>query len=279
MVVGAHGGMGKAVVKALLAAGYRLATTVSRPAVVAEFAAEHPACEFIEPLDLSDAEQTKARLVQLIARLDGLDAVVVCSAVAPCASAETVAIAEFRRTIDINCTAALAIYQACVPHLRESRGRLVYTGSYSGKIATPVMASYVASKFALEGLVDVLRQEAQDWEVDIVLMQPGALDTPMMRRTQRTLERIIAELPAEEERRYGKLYRQMKYRADEGIANANFSAPEAAAAAVLQALTAERPETRYPIGDDALFMLNMARSRTDREIDAFILDMYRSAPI
>lgn len=279
LLVGANGGMGMAVAQALSGADYSLAATVSREGAVAPFAASFPQCEIVEPLDLSDAAAVKAQLEDLTARLDRLDAVVVCSAVAPCAPAEMVAIEEFRRAIEINCTASLAIYQATLPHLRKTRGRLVLTGSYSGRIATPVMAAYVTSKFALEGLSDVLRQEAQEWNVDVVLIQPGALDTPMMRRTQEALAQTIASLPPDVETRYGQLYRQMKYRADEGLANATYSSPDAAAAAVMAALEAERPETRYPVGEDARFMLEMARARSDREIDEFILDMYRSAPV
>ena len=190
-----------------------------------------------------------------------------------------VAIEEFRRTIEINCTAALAIYQATIPHLRKTRGRLVLTGSYSGKVATPVMAAYVASKFALEGLTDVLRQEAQGWGVEIVLIQPGALDTPMMRRTQEDLGHTIANLSADQAERYGDLYRQMKYRADEALANGTYSSPEAAAAGVIEALRENPPSTRYPIGDDARYMLNLAKNSSDREIDDVILDIYRSAPL
>ena len=279
LLIGANGGMGNAVAKALRAADYTVAATVSRPSAVAPFAEEYPDCPFVEALDLADADQVKAKLLELTASLKQINAVVVCSAIAPCAPAETVSIADFRRTIEINCTAALAIYQACLPRLCETKGRLILTGSYSGKVATPVMASYVASKFALEGLVDVMRLEAQEWEVDVVLVQPGALDTPMMRNTQQTLERIIATLPADVEKRYGRLYRQMKYRADEGLANSNYTSPETAAQTVIEALAASRPETRYPIGDDAHFMLDMEKSCSDREIDAFILDMYRSAPV
>lgn len=279
LLVGANGGMGIAVAHALQDAQYALAATVSRDAAVAPLVATFPQCGIVEPLDLSNAVEVRDRVDAIAARLERLDAVVVCSAVAPCAPAETVAIGEFRRTMEINCTAALAIYQATLPYLRKSRGRLVLTGSYSGKIATPVMAAYVASKFALEGLTDVLRQEALEWGVDVVLIQPGALDTQMMRRTQRNLEHIIANLPPDVEQRYGRLYRQMKYRADEALAKGTYSSPQDAAAAVLRALNDVRPGTRYPVGDDAMFMLEMAATRSDREIDAFILDMYRSAPV
>ena len=279
LLIGANGGMGRAVARALLDTGYALTATVSRRAAIDPFLADCPSCEAVEALDLSDAVAVKERIAALSSRLSRVDAVVVCSAVAPCAPAEMVAIEEFRRTIEINCTAALAIYQATIPHLRKTRGRLVLTGSYSGKVATPVMAAYVASKFALKGLTDVLRQEAQGWGVEIVLIQPGALDTPMMRRTQEDLGHTIANLSADQAERYGDLYRQMKYRADEALAKGTYSSPEAAAAGVIEALRDNPPSTRYPIGDDASYMLNLAKTSSDREIDDVILDIYRSAPL
>ncbi|MDT7529195.1 SDR family NAD(P)-dependent oxidoreductase [Sphingopyxis sp. SE2] len=279
VVVGANGGMGAAVTRALLQQGYHVAATVSRPDTLDAFLAAFPACSHAVPLDLSDAGAVKAQLTGLVENLPRLDAVVVCAAVAPFAPAETTDFDVFRQTVEINCLSNLAVYQSCLPALRRSAGRLLLTGSWSGKVATPMMASYVASKFALEGLVDVLRQEASAWGVQVVLIQPGALDTQMMRRSQASLAATIASLPESETALYGKLYRQMKYRADEGIANANFTAPEAVAATVCQALEATYPATRYPVGADAIYMCDMAATRSDREIDDFILDMYRSAPL
>lgn len=279
VVVGANGGMGAAVTRALLQQGYDVSATVSRPDTLDAFLAAFPACSHAVPLDLSDAGAVKAQLKGLVENLPRLDAVVVCAAVAPFAPAETTDFDVFRQTVEINCLSNLAVYQSCLPALRRSAGRLLLTGSWSGKVATPMMASYVASKFALEGLVDVLRQEASAWGVQVVLIQPGALDTQMMRRSQASLAATIASLPESETALYGKLYRQMKYRADEGIANANFTAPEAVAATVCQALEATYPATRYPVGADAIYMCDMAATRSDREIDDFILDMYRSAPL
>jgi NAD(P)-dependent dehydrogenase (short-subunit alcohol dehydrogenase family) len=279
LLVGANGGMGRAVAQALLDADYALAATVSRQAAIDPFLADYPSCKAVEAVDLSDAVAVRKRIAGLSDQLERIDAVVVCSAIAPCAPAEMVAIEEFRRTIEINCTSALAIYQATIPHLRKTGGRFVLTGSYSGKVATPVMASYVASKFALEGLTDVLRQEAKGWDVEIVLIQPGALDTQMMHRTQEDLGHTIANLSPEQEDRYGDLYRQMKYRADEALANGTYSSPQAAAAGVLQALQDNPPSTRYAIGDDARSMLNLAKTCSDREIDTIILDIYRSPPV
>lgn len=279
LVVGANGGMGLAVTKALFDAGYRVGATVSRAEAVARVVKAFPDCMFVETADLSDAEQLKLQVEKLIDSMGRLDAVVVCAAVAPFAPAETTSFDVFRQTMDINCLSNLAIYQASLPALRKTRGRIVLTGSYSGKVATPVMASYVASKFALEGLADVLRQEASEWGVDVVLMQPGALDTQMMRRSQISLGQTITQLSADENALYGKLYRQMKYRADEGLANSNFTSPDILAATVIHAVQVGRPEPRYPVGSDAELMCAMARSKSDRERDDFILGLYRSAPL
>lgn len=110
-------------------------------------------------------------------------------------------------------------------------------------------------------------------------MQPGALDTQMMRRSQAALAEVIASLDAHEASLYGRLYRQMKYRADEGLANASYSSPEIVAEAVLEALRAVRPSSRYPVGRDTELMFELAKAGDDRAVDAFILDMYRSAPL
>jgi len=279
LVVGANGGMGMAVTRQFLASGLSVSALVSRPEAVEAFVDAFPACAQVVPLDLAEADTVKARLASLAAELPRLDVVVVCAAVAPFAPAETTDFAVFRRTMEINCLSNLAIYQACLPALRLTRGRIILTSSWSGKVATPVMASYVASKFALEGLADVLRQEAQAWGVDVVLIQPGALDTQMMRRSQAILAETIASLSTEEATHYGLLYRQMKYRADEGIANANYSSPDRVAQAVLEALEADRPAPRYPVGDDTEFMFDLARNHSDREVDDFILSLYRSAPV
>lgn len=271
--------MGVAVARALNAAGYDVSATVSKPDAIASLTEGCPGVRIVEPLDLGSAESVKERLVALVGRMPRLDAAIMCAAVAPFAPAETTSFPNFRRTMEINCLSNLAVYQACLPALRQTGGRLVLTSSWSGKVATPMMASYVASKFALEGLCDVLRQEAQAWGVEVVLIEPGALDTQMMRRSQATLAQVIAALEPDEAAHYGTLYRQMKYRADEGIENSNYTAPEIVAAAVLEALRAAPPATRYLVGSDAEFMAELARSKSDREVDAFILEMYRSAPL
>ena len=148
LVIGANGGMGSAVVQSLQSAGWGVWATVSRRDGIDGFSTLFPNCIGVEALDLADADAVLAGTEELMVRMAQVDAVVVCAAVAPFAPAETTPLRDFRQTMEINCVSNLAVYRASLPWLRKTKGRLILTGSYSGRIATPVMASYVASKFA-----------------------------------------------------------------------------------------------------------------------------------
>lgn len=279
LVVSANGGVGSAVTRTLLDHDDRVIATVSRPEKMAAFRGEFPGCEKILSLDLAASDCIGEVIASAMAGIENLDAVIVCGAVSPFAPMEMTALDVFRNTMEINCVSHLAIYQAVMPLLRKTRGRLIFTGSLSGRVATPMMGAYVASKFALEGLTDTMRQEASEWGVEVILLQPGNIDTPIVRNSSEKLAATIPCLPENENALYGHLYRQMAYRVDEALAAGNMMKPEKVGEAALAALDAEIPETRYRLGPDAEFLIEASRTRTDREIDAIVLDIYRSAPI
>src|SRR5690606_12176358 len=138
----------------------------------------------------------------IVASMPTLDHVIVCAAVSHFAPMEMESCAMLRRAMEINCVSHLAIYQAAIAALRQSGGRLIFTSSLSGEVATPMMGSYVASKFALEGLADVMRQEASAWGVDVILMQPGTIDTPIVYNSRIKAQEKVANLSDAEDRYY-----------------------------------------------------------------------------
>ena len=72
---------------------------------------------------------------------------------------ETVTPDEWRKQLEINVIGQIAVTQAVLPRLRESRGRIVFISSVNGRISMPLMGPYCASKFALEAAADALRLE------------------------------------------------------------------------------------------------------------------------
>ncbi len=282
LLIGANGGVGAAAARTMLGHGYRVTATVSRPESKASFEKDVPGCRRVHVLDLSDSASVERSIEEIIADLvateSRLDAVVVCAAVSPFAPAETTSLAMFRRTMVINCVSHLAIYRAAMPALRACRGRFVFTSSLSGRVATPLMGAYVASKFALEGLADVMRQEAGEWGVEVILLQPGTIDTPVLSRSRAALAAAIPGLSKNEDALYGKLYRQMQYRVVSALDQGGLMSPQVVAEAVIHAIETPTPEPRYRIGSDAELLIEASRTKSDRDMDSLVLDIYRSSP-
>lgn len=276
LVVGGAGGVGSALVDMLVKRGDRVTATVLNEAEAARVRGRHAATVGVSVVDFSDSDRALERLRALVASLDGLDAVAVCAAISPYGPVETMPLAVFRQAFEINCVADVAIYQAVMPALRESRGRIVLISSMAGRAAMPFIGAYVASKFALEGVADVMRREAAAHGVHISIVEPGGIRTGMVEEQLRTIKGRIASLDLGEEQLYGHLYRQFEKLAGESH-NMTASSPEQVAGVLLEALDAAEPETRYIAGDDARELIGLVDSVSDRELDTEFARMFGGA--
>jgi NAD(P)-dependent dehydrogenase (short-subunit alcohol dehydrogenase family) len=271
LVVGAAGGVGAEVTKALLDADYRVTGTVLSQEEETALHDAVPGLRRIVRLDLADASSVAATLRSLFGPRSKLNAVVVCAAISPYGPLETSSLPALRRTLEINTVSNLAIYQACLPALRVTEGRLVFISSFAGRVALPFVGHYVASKFALEGLGDVMRREASKWKVKVVLVEPGGIQTRMITDQTATLKRDIAALDTKTAKLYGDLYRQFA-----ALNAASYDVampPREVARVIVSAVTSRRPKARYVVGGQArsLFELNHTLSETsmDRVIRSF----------
>lgn len=272
IVVAGAGGVGSKTVEALRAAGHNVIATVLNDA---EEAAVRNADTDVATLrvDLSDPEGTLSALQGCIAGLDRLDGMAVCGAVAPLGPLEMTPIAVARKTFEVNVLSNLAAFQAALPALRESGGRLAMVSSMAGKASMPFVGTYSASKFGLEGLADAMRREVASQGVSISLILPGGIKTPMVDNQLRDNAAALAKLTPEEDARYGKLFRGFQVAAKashEGTA----SPPELVAASVIAALTDPDPQPRYIAGDDAKQLIAAADTMSDSDLDAMFGQMF-----
>jgi NAD(P)-dependent dehydrogenase (short-subunit alcohol dehydrogenase family) len=168
---------------------------------------------------------------------------------------EALPIEDFRRQVELNLTAQLAVTQAMLPAIRVARGRVVLISSVGGRVALPMTGAYHAAKFGLEGLGDSLRQELAPWGIKVVLIEPGSIDTPIWSRGEEDADRIFAKAPPRTRELYGaavERYRQVvRETAERGVP------PEKVAARIEHALEARRPRARYPVGIDAQMMTRL----------------------
>lgn len=248
VVTGASKGIGRATALALDRLGYRVFATVRREADGDALRAE--ATERLSPvlLDVTDARAIAAA-TGLVAREspDGVYGLVNNAGVVVAGPLEVLPLEEIRHQFAVNVFGPLALTQALLPAIREGRGRIVNVSSVNGRLVTPFVAPYAASKFALEALSDGLRMELARWRIPVVVIEPGSVRTPIWEtsaaRAQQNLERLRDEARA----RYGGLFKAL---ARAGRPPDRAIPPERVARVIARALAARRPRTRYLVGWD-----------------------------
>ena len=232
-----------------------------------------------------DAEQLEGRGVRTV-RIDVTDAAQIAAArdelgevalaglvnnagIAVAAPLEFLPIDKLRQQIEINLIGQAAVTQAFLPALRRARGRIVNVSSIGGRVALPLVGAYNASKFGLEGLSDALRRELRPQGVDVILVEPGGVKTPIWEKGEELAEEMLEDIPPEAERLYGQMVEKMRSETAK-IATERGMEPREVAEVIGEALTAERPRTRYLVGREAKLRARMAKVLPDRVMDRLI---------
>jgi NAD(P)-dependent dehydrogenase (short-subunit alcohol dehydrogenase family) len=173
-----------------------------------------------------------------------------------------------RHQFEVNVFGVLAVTRAALPLLRAGPGRIVNVSSINGRIVTPFVAPYAASKFALEAISDGLRMELRPWKIHVSVVQPGATQTAIwgtsINRAVENAERFTEEA----KKRYGRVLDAMVKRGGEAPKRA--VPPLRVAEVIARALTARRPRTRYLVGKDAHAGAVMAALLPDRLLDRLL---------
>jgi NAD(P)-dependent dehydrogenase (short-subunit alcohol dehydrogenase family) len=144
--------------------------------------------------------------------------------------------------------------QAVMPALRAARdgggdARIVMIGSIGGRVAGPMLGAYHASKFGLVGLTDSLRAELAPSGIPVVLLEPGAVATPIWGRGRTAADEMTDGLSDQAKQRYARQFASV--RADAARAERRGLPAERVATVVRTAVTASRPRARYLVGPDA----------------------------
>lgn len=201
-------------------------------------------------LDVTDEASIAAAIGEVSEEVgaDGLDGLVNNAGEAYPGPLEVVPLAQLREQLDVNVIGPVAMTRAALPLLRLCQGRVVFVGSVGGKGALMFGGPYHASKFAIEAIGDVWRQELQPEGIHVVIVEPGPISTPIWGKGVQRMEALLMGSLPEVERYRERLtnYRKSLIKADEVA-----GAPEDVAKVIEKALTAARPHTRYPVGSPA----------------------------
>jgi NAD(P)-dependent dehydrogenase (short-subunit alcohol dehydrogenase family) len=270
VITGASSGIGAACALHLDKLGYAVFAGVRRVEDGARLQAL--ASARLRPLiiDVTDQASIRAAAVTVAEAVGpaGLAGLVNNAGIVIVGPLELMPLDQLRYQFEVNVIGHVAVTQAFLPLLRQAKGRIINMSSVSGRLASPFNGPYAATKHALEALSDSLRGELRPWGIEVCLVEPGSIDTPIWRKAQTLGWALWAELPDEARMLYAEAVATFEA-AGLKIA-ARGLRPEVVAEAVAEALAANRPQTRYLVGRDAVIQAAAARFIPDRLRDRLI---------
>jgi NAD(P)-dependent dehydrogenase (short-subunit alcohol dehydrogenase family) len=243
LITGVSSGIGLAAARHAIANGARVFGSVRRAEDGARLRGEFG--ERFEPLvfDVTDETDIRAGAGRVRAALDGamLDGLVNNAGIALAGPLLHQPIAEWRRVIETNLIGVMQVTQIMAPLLmaggQARSGRIVNISSVSGEVGWPMLSAYAASKHGLEGLSDALRRELMLHGIDVIVIAPGSVKTPIWDKARNHDVSVYARTPyAEAFKRYADFI---------DASEASGIPVERVGALVWHALTARRPRARY----------------------------------
>ena len=252
VITGASTGIGWATAKLLLERGFRVFGSVRKPADADRLRAEFGANFTPLLFDVTNEAAVLAAAREVRAALGGetLFGLVNNAGVAVAGPVLELAADEFRRQMDVNVIGPIISTQAfgpllgSDPSLKGPRGRIVMISSVAGKNGNPLASAYAASKHAIEGLSESLRREMMLFGIDVIVIAPGAVKTPIWSKAEEVDISAYKNSPF-----FPALERIRKYMLQLGETGLP---AEKIAEAIADALTSASPKVRYQITPDPM---------------------------
>jgi NAD(P)-dependent dehydrogenase (short-subunit alcohol dehydrogenase family) len=271
VISGASTGIGEACALYLDGLGWRVFAGI-RKQIDGE-ALQQKASARLQPvfMDVTDSDSIRAAAAFIAAELGdiGLAGLVNNAGIAAGGPLEFLPVDRLREQLEINVVGQVIVTQSLLPLIRQGQGRIINMSSISGRIAMPFFGPYAASKFALEALSDSLRVELREWGLEVIIIEPGAIATPIWGKSVTKADALVDNLPEHAKNLYGPLLSRLRR---EVIRTGQKGTPAIEVAKVLhKALVSKRPKTRYLVGRDARMAAFLVKFLPDRLRDWFIM--------
>jgi NAD(P)-dependent dehydrogenase (short-subunit alcohol dehydrogenase family) len=264
VVTGASTGIGRATALLLDAKGYRVFAGVRKEEDARELAKD--GSDRLTPLtiDVTDAGQIESARQEVAEAVgeQGVAGLVNNAGVGGGGPIEFMPLDELRSTLEVNLIGQVAVTQAFIPLIRRGRGTIVFIASIGGRVASPFMSPYNTSKFAIEALGESLRHELRPWGIEVVVVEPGSIDTQIWAKGSEQVREQVEEMPEDARRLYGRQITRfgevLNETASRGIP------PEKVAEVVHKAIASDNPKHRYLVGTDAKIGARLKGTLPDR---------------
>lgn len=265
LVTGASSGMGKVIAQRLIEDGLTVIAAARRYDKMADLEALGARRLHLE---IASEESLQLAVHNILETYSSVDVLVNNAGFGCYGAVEDTPISDARYQFEVNLFGLARLTQLLLPKMREKgSGTIINISSMGGKMYTPLGAWYHASKHALEGWSDCLRLEVAPLGIDVVIIEPGAIQTEFAD--------VMAEpmLVRSGSGAYAKLAQAMAQMTKKSYAAGNASPPEVIADVVSKAIAARQPKTRYVAGKFAKPMIWIRTWLGDRIFDRVVMSM------
>ena len=256
-ITGANSGFGFAIAEAAIRAGHKVIGSVRSETAKASLLERVPQVKAVL-CDVTEFDRIPGIVAQAEDEHGGVDVLINNAGYGHEGVLEESPLDEMRRQFDVNVFGAVAIAKAFLPRFRERRsGFIVNVTSMGGLITMPGIAYYCGSKFALQGISEVMRAEMAPFGVHVTALCPGSFRTDWAGRSMVRTERSIPD--------YDALFDPIRTARQEKSGR-QLGNPEKLAAAVLTLVTSDNPPPQLLLGSDALKLVLDRIERMKQEI-------------
>jgi len=265
LVTGASSGIGQATAIYLAQKGYNVYGAARRMAKLQ--ALESQGIQAIE-MDVTNEESITNGVNNIVSQAGSIDILVNAAGLGSYGALEDVPMAEARNQMEINLFGAARLMQLVVPGMRRNGyGKIVNISSIGGKIGLPMGSWYHASKFALEGLSDTLRNEVRQFGIDVIVIEPGGTKSEMMAIGGQDLMRVSGQTA----------YRQLaaSLRNQYETMEKSSVEPVEIAKLIRKSIEQKKPKARYVGGAMAKPMLLLKWLLSDQWFDALLMSQLK----
>jgi len=267
LVTGASSGIGKSTALQLISEGHKVYGAARRVEKMKEL--EEAGGKALE-MDVTSEEQMKNAVAQIIEENGHIDVLVNNAGYAIYGAVEDTTIDDARRQFEVNIFGLARMTQLVLPYMRKRKsGTIINISSMGGKMYTPLGAWYHGTKHALEGWSDCLRLELKQFNIDVVIVEPGIITTEFGEVLSDPLMERSGEGP------YSKLANAVSASTKQSYEKGGGSSPQVIANVISKAITTKNPKTRYVAGKLAKPLMFIRKYFGDRIFDKAVMSQVK----
>jgi short-subunit dehydrogenase len=222
-------------------------------------------------LDVTDDKSVKDAIRQIKDESSRIDVLVNNAGYGLMGALDDLSIDEFKSQFETNFFGVIRVTKEVIPIMRNQKnGNIINVSSVGGKIGIPLNSAYISSKFALEGLSESMRYELEQFGIDVILIEPGVVKTNFFENADVIVNNNTSTTTNNKTSVYSQLTQKLFEGFEPMLKSNSSSLPSDVAEIIYQAIESKNREVRYPVGKDAVSIIQTRQNLSDKELENWI---------